>query len=63
MANTIGSSNKLFRTYVTIQLAAVREADEARLRGREKNKTAQKVARMVEKKLPGANLKDLKVVK
>jgi hypothetical protein len=36
MANSLSVSNKLHKTYAPIQLAAVREADQARLRGRAK---------------------------
>ena len=36
--NTIGHSNALFETYTPVQLAAVRQADEARKKGREKLK-------------------------
>ena len=34
--NTIGQSNALFETYTPVQLAAVRQADEARKKGRKK---------------------------
>lgn len=34
--NTIGQSNALFETYTPVQLAAVREADKARVKGRRK---------------------------
>jgi hypothetical protein len=34
MANTLSQSNKLHQTYSPVQLAAVRDADEARRRGR-----------------------------
>ena len=57
MANTISTSNRLFRTYVTVKLAAVREADAARLRGREKNKMARKVTPAPAQKLHRDNLK------
>ena len=36
--NTIGQSNALFETYTPVQLAAVRQADEARKKGRERLK-------------------------
>ncbi len=36
--NTIGQSNALFETYTPVRLAAVRQADEARKKGREKLK-------------------------
>ena len=43
MANTISESNRLQKAYLPKKLAVVRKVDEARLRGREKNKLAKKV--------------------
>ena len=57
MANTISESNRLHKTYVPVKLAAVLEADAARLRGREKNKTANKVTTPPAKKLQPDNSK------
>jgi hypothetical protein len=38
MANTISSSNRLHRTYIPVDIAAVRDVDEARAVGRERNR-------------------------
>jgi hypothetical protein len=38
MANTIASSNRLHRTYIPVDLSAVRDVDEARVRGRERTR-------------------------
>lgn len=40
MANSIATSNRLHRTYAPVQLAAVRQADAARQRGRTKTRDA-----------------------
>ena len=42
MANTISESNRLQKAYLPKKLAVVRKVDEARLRGREKNKSTKK---------------------
>jgi hypothetical protein len=39
MANTIASSNRLHRTYIPVDLAAVRDVDDAREIGRERNRS------------------------
>jgi hypothetical protein len=39
MANTIASSNRLHRTYIPVDVAAVRDVDEARALGRERSKS------------------------
>jgi hypothetical protein len=38
MANTIASSNRLHRTYIPVDVAAVRDVDKARVIGRERNR-------------------------
>jgi hypothetical protein len=38
MANTIASSNRLHRTYIPVDVAVVRDVDEARALGRERNR-------------------------
>jgi hypothetical protein len=38
MANTLSASNRLHRTYVPVDLASVRDVDEARASGRERNR-------------------------
>ena len=40
MANSIGQSNKLFRTYNPVDLASVRRVDEARIEGRKRRRDA-----------------------
>jgi hypothetical protein len=39
MANTIASSNRLHRTYIPVDVAAVRDVDDARALGRERSKS------------------------
>jgi hypothetical protein len=39
MANTIASSNRLHRTYIPVDVEAVRDVDDARKRGRERTKS------------------------
>ncbi len=39
MANTIASSNRLHRTYIPVDVASVRDVDEARALGRERSKS------------------------
>ena len=39
MANTIASSNRLHRTYIPVDVEAVRDVDDARKRGRERIKS------------------------
>lgn len=38
MANTIASSNRLHRTYIPVDVAAVRDVDQARALGRERTR-------------------------
>jgi hypothetical protein len=39
MANTISPSNRLHRTYIPVDVAAVRDVDDARAIGRERNRS------------------------
>jgi hypothetical protein len=43
MANTIASSNRLHKTYIPVDVAAVRDVDDARARGRSRTKPEQKL--------------------
>jgi hypothetical protein len=52
MANTIGSSNRLHRTYIPVDLSAVRDVDEARAVGRERNRGKKLQLRSVKKLQP-----------
>jgi hypothetical protein len=52
MANTIGSSNRLHRTYIPVDLSAVRDVDEARAVGRERNRAKKLQLRSVKKLQP-----------
>jgi hypothetical protein len=51
MANTIASSNRLHRTYIPVDVAAVRDVDDARARGRSRTKPEQKLQLRAVKKL------------
>jgi hypothetical protein len=51
MANTIASSNRLHRTYIPVDVAAVRDVDEARAVGRERTKQGQKLQLRTARKL------------
>ena len=52
MANTIGSSNRLHRTYVPVDVAAVRDVDEAWAAGRERNRVKKLQLRAAKKLQP-----------
>ena len=52
MANTISSSNRLHRTYIPVDLAAVRDVDEAREIGRERSRGKKLQLRSVKKLQP-----------
>jgi hypothetical protein len=52
MANTISASNRLHRTYIPVDIAAVRDVDEARVRGRERNKRKKLQLRAAKKLQP-----------
>ena len=51
MANTIASSNRLHRTYIPVDVAAVRDVDDARARGRSRTKPEHKLQLRSVKKL------------
>ena len=51
MANTIASSNRLHRTYIPVDIASVRDVDEARAAGRERTKQGQKLQLRTARKL------------
>jgi len=51
MANTIAASNRLHRTYIPVDVNAVRDVDDARARGRSRTKPAQKLQLRSAKKL------------
>src|SRR5262245_5642767 len=51
MANTIASSNRLHRTYIPVDVVAVRDVDDARARGRSRTKPEQKLQLRSAKKL------------
>jgi hypothetical protein len=51
MANTIASSSRLHRTYIPVDVATVRNVDEARARGRLRTKPEQKLQLRSAKKL------------
>jgi hypothetical protein len=42
MANTLSASNRLFKTYVPVDVATVREVDSSREAARRKERTANK---------------------
>jgi hypothetical protein len=50
MANTIATSNRLHKTYIPVDVEAVRDVDDARKRGRERIRT-KKLQRRTAKKL------------
>jgi hypothetical protein len=52
MANTLASSNRLHRTYVPVDLEAVRDVDDARERGRERTKSKKLQLRSAKKLQP-----------
>jgi hypothetical protein len=52
MANTLSSSNRLHRTYVPVDVSAVRDVDEARKDGRERNRAKKLQLRSVKKLQP-----------
>jgi hypothetical protein len=52
MANTLSASNRLHRTYVPVDLASVRDVDEAREVGRERTRAKKLQLRSVEKLQP-----------
>jgi len=52
MANTIASSNRLHRTYIPVDVEAVRDVDEARQRGRERIKSKKLQLRSAKKLQP-----------
>jgi len=51
MANTIGTSNRLHRTYVPVDVSTVRDVDDARAHGRSRTKPEQKLHLRSVKKL------------
>ena len=58
MANTIGRSNALHKTYAPVDLEAVRNADEARMQGRRKIRAANESRVKVSKQQAGRVSKD-----
>jgi hypothetical protein len=52
MANTLSSSNRLHRTYVPVDVAAVRDVDDARALGRERIKSKKLQLRSAKKLQP-----------
>jgi hypothetical protein len=53
MANSIDRSNALHKTYAPVDIEAVRNADEARLRGRRKMRATNKSGAKVSPEQPG----------
>ena len=52
MANTLSASNRLHRTYIPVDIASVRDVDEARAVGRERNRGEKLQLRSVKKLQP-----------
>jgi len=52
MANTIASSNRLHRTYIPVDVAAVRDVDGARALGRERSKSKKLQLQLAKKLQP-----------
>jgi hypothetical protein len=52
MANTLSASNRLHRTYLPVDITAVRDVDEARKAGRERNRAKKLQLRLVKKLQP-----------
>ncbi len=52
MANTIGQSNALHKTYAPVDIEAVKNTDQARLRGRQKMRSEQKRAESITPEQP-----------
>jgi hypothetical protein len=53
LANSIGRSNTLHKTYAPVDIEAVKNADAARLRGRQKIRAANKAGEKVSPERPG----------
>jgi hypothetical protein len=54
LANSIGSSNTLHKTYAPVDIEAVRNADHARLKGRRRIRAGNKSGEFVSTTQPGA---------